>query len=219
MLIRKIPVLIIKYKYAKITHSMSKKGFVLMKTKIKNTFLGQADLLKKLSESTIVAEIENTCAMLVDCLSRGNKILIAGNGGSAADAQHFAAELVGRFMKERKGLAAIALTTDTSIITSVANDYSYDVVFSRQVEALGKAGDVFIGFSTSGNSGSIINAAEKAHELGMKVIGFSGKNGGKMTSICDEILIIPSDTTARIQEIHEMIIHLTCEEIENQLFD
>lgn len=190
-----------------------------MKNRIKNTFLGQAELLKKLSESEMIGAIEDACAALVDCLSRGNKILIAGNGGSAADAQHFAAELVGRFMKERKGLAAIALTTDTSILTSVANDYDYDIVFERQVEALGKKGDVFIGFSTSGNSSNIINAVEKASCLKMKTLGFLGKDGGKLAAMCDNSLIIPSDTTARVQEIHEMIIHLMCEEIENQLFD
>lgn len=184
---------------------------------IKNTFLYQSNFLKELAKGNIAEKIECSCQKITKSLQSGNKVLIAGNGGSAADAQHFAAELVGRFMKERKGFSAIALTTDTSILTSVANDYSYEHVFSRQVEALGKKGDVFIGFSTSGNSESILNAVTSARKVGMEAIGFLGKDGGKMASLCDEVILVPSDVTARIQEIHEIIIHLICEEIENKL--
>lgn len=190
-----------------------------MISKIKDTFLYQSNFLSSLLESDLANHIEDSCNILIKSLKMGNKILIAGNGGSAADAQHFAAELVGRFMKERKGLPAIALTTDTSILTSVANDYSYENVFSRQVEAIGKKGDVFIGFSTSGNSKSVLNAVIKAKETGMVTIGFLGKDGGKMLPVCDETVLIPNNVTARVQEVHEMVIHLMCEEIENRIFN
>ena len=190
-----------------------------MISKIKDTFLYQSNFLSSLLESDLANHIEDSCNILIKSLKMGNKILIAGNGGSAADAQHFAAELVGRFMKERKGLPAIALTTDTSILTSVANDYSYENVFRRQVEAIGKEGDVFIGFSTSGNSKSVLNAVIKAKETGMVTIGFLGKDGGKMLPFCDETVLIPNNVTARVQEVHEMVIHLMCEEIENRIFN
>lgn len=196
-----------------------KERTLLMISKIKDTFLYQSNFLSSLLESDLANHIENSCNILIKSLKMGNKILIAGNGGSAADAQHFAAELVGRFMKERKGLPAIALTTDTSILTSVANDYSYENVFGRQVEAIGKEGDVFIGFSTSGNSKSVLNAVIKAKENGMVTIGFLGKDGGKMLLVCDETVLIPNNVTARVQEIHEMVIHLMCEEIENRIFN
>lgn len=196
-----------------------KERTLLMISKIKDTFLYQSNFLSSLLESDLANHIEDSCNILIKSLKMGNKILIAGNGGSAADAQHFAAELVGRFMKERKGLPAIALTTDTSILTSVANDYSYENVFSRQVEAIGKEGDVFIGFSTSGNSKSVLNAVIKAKETGMVTIGFLGKDGGKMLPVCDETVLIPNNVTARVQEVHEMVIHLMCEEIENRIFN
>lgn len=196
-----------------------KERTLLMISKIKDTFLYQSNFLSSLLESDLANHIEDSCNILIKSLKMGNKILIAGNGGSAADAQHFAAELVGRFMKERKGLPAIALTTDTSILTSVANDYSYENVFSRQVEAIGKKGDVFIGFSTSGNSKSVLNAVIKAKETGMVTIGFLGKDGGKMLPVCDETVLIPNNVTARVQEVHEMVIHLMCEEIENRIFN
>lgn len=196
-----------------------KERTLLMISKIKDTFLYQSNFLSSLLESDLANHIEDSCNILIKSLKMGNKILIAGNGGSAADAQHFAAELVGRFMKERKGLPAIALTTDTSILTSVANDYSYENVFRRQVEAIGKEGDVFIGFSTSGNSKSVLNAVIKAKETGMVTIGFLGKDGGKMLPFCDETVLIPNNVTARVQEVHEMVIHLMCEEIENRIFN
>jgi D-sedoheptulose 7-phosphate isomerase len=140
--------------------------------------------------------------------------LIAGNGGSAADAQHFAGEIVGRFKKERKGYPAIALTTDASIITSWANDYDFNTIFSRQIEALGKEGDVFLGISTSGNSKNIIEAVKKAKEMGIFCICLLGKDGGELKNLTDLSIIIPSDNTPRIQECHIMIIHIICEELE-----
>lgn len=149
-------------------------------------------------------------------LAAGNKVLFCGNGGSAADAQHLAAELIGRFQKERRSLASIALTTDTSILTAVANDYGYDEVFSRQVEGLGRAGDVLIGISTSGNSANVVKAALKARDTGMHTIAFTGEGGGKLQDICDITLAIPSKVTARIQEMHILVGHIICELVEEE---
>ena len=149
-----------------------------------------------------------------EALERGNKILVCGNGGSAADAQHIAAEFVGRFHNERISLPAIALTTDTSILTAVANDYSYDRVFARQVEGLGRPGDVLWGISTSGNSANVVEALKMAKEKGLVTIGSTGKDGGKMVSLCREILVVPDDNTARIQEIHMLAAHSICEVID-----
>ena len=171
---------------------------------------------QKLKEYT--QEIQNIGEFLAKTLP-DNKILIAGNGGSAADAQHMAAELVGRFKKERRGLPAIALTTDTSIITAVTNDYSYEGLFSRQIEALGKEGDIFVGISTSGNSENIVQATNKAKEIGLKTVLLLGKNGGKLREMGDYTLTIPSNDTARIQESHILVIHLLCDIIEKQLFE
>ena len=154
--------------------------------------------------------IEEAGSLCVETLKNGNKIILCGNGGSAADAQHIAAELTGRFIKERKALFAIAITTDTSAITSISNDYGYDYVFSRQVEAIGKDGDILIAISTSGNSLNIIKAIEKSREIGMKVITFTGKSGGKMKDLGDINIIIPSNDTPRIQEMHIMTGHMLC---------
>lgn len=143
-------------------------------------------------------------------LRQGGKILFVGNGGSAADAQHLAAEFVGRFEKERRGLAAIALTTDTSILTAVGNDYGFDQVFSRQVEALARPGDVVVGISTSGNSPNVVQALMVAKDLGAITIGMTGESGGKMASICDLCIQVPSKITARIQEAHILIGHIVC---------
>jgi len=154
-----------------------------------------------------------------ETLESGHKILLCGNGGSAADAQHIAAELTGRYKIERKGLPAIALTTDTSALTAIGNDYGYEYVFSRQVEALANEGDMLIGISTSGNSQNVINALEKAKEIGCRTVGFSGKGGGKMSDYCDLNIVIPSDDTARIQEMHIMIGHILCQLIDNEYKD
>jgi len=158
--------------------------------------------------------IEAAAKICINSLSNGGKILIIGNGGSAADAQHIAAELVGRYKTERKGLRAIALTTDSSIITSIANDYGYSNVFKRQVEALANKGDVLIGISTGGTSENIISALSLANTLGCKTIGFSGKNGGKFNTLCDVNLIAVAEDTPRIQEMHILIGHTLCHLIE-----
>ncbi|PYR59350.1 MAG: D-sedoheptulose 7-phosphate isomerase [Acidobacteria bacterium] len=149
-----------------------------------------------------------------EALEHGGKLLVFGNGGSAADAQHFAAELVGRFMKERAALAAIALTTDTSVMTSVANDYSFEHVFVRQIEALGKPGDVAFGISTSGESRNVISALESARERGLKTIALTGRDGGHAGRAADLHVNVPDQNTARVQEVHRTILHVMCELIE-----
>ncbi len=158
----------------------------------------------------ISAPLEIAANLCIDSLQSGGKILIFGNGGSAADAQHIAAELVGRYKIERKGLPAIALTTDTSALTSIGNDYGYARVFDRQVEALANKGDVVIGISTGGSSGNVISALKLAKELGCKTIGFSGRDGGEMNTLCDINLVIPAEDTPRIQEMHIVIGHTIC---------
>jgi D-sedoheptulose 7-phosphate isomerase len=162
---------------------------------------------------TLSGDIESACEMIISTINKGHKVLIAGNGGSAADAQHIAAELSGRFVKDRKALPGIALTTDTSAITSIANDY--DHVFSRQVQALAQPGDLFIGISTSGNSQGILNAFDAARELNCKTLGLSGREGGKMNGLCDLNIIIPSQITARIQEMHILIGHILCKAVDD----
>lgn len=158
--------------------------------------------------------VKKMAAICVRALAEGHKILLCGNGGSAADAQHIAAELVGRFHRDRRSLPAIALTTDTSILTAVANDYSYDDVFARQVEGLGQESDVFWGITTSGNSENVCRAARLAKRKGMTVIASLGKDGGRMKALCDEALVVPSDSTARIQEMHILCAHSICEVID-----
>jgi D-sedoheptulose 7-phosphate isomerase len=148
-------------------------------------------------------------------LKKGGKILICGNGGSAADSQHIAAEIVGRFKKERKGLPAIALTTDTSILTSVGNDYGYDYIFARQVEALCRPEDLVIGITTSGNSANVVRAMEAAKTIGATTVGFTGGTGGKLNALCDFNLVMPSSVTARIQEAHIFVGHCLCEILES----
>ncbi|EMZ38916.1 D-sedoheptulose 7-phosphate isomerase [Helicobacter bilis] len=151
---------------------------------------------------------------ITKALQDNKKILICGNGGSAADSQHFAAELTGRYKRERKGLRAIALSTDTSALTAIGNDYGYNHVFSRQVEALAMQGDVVIGISTSGNSQNIINALEVANKIGCITLSLSGRDGGLIKNLCDYSIVAPSDDTPRIQEIHILCIHILCELIE-----
>ena len=160
--------------------------------------------------------LEVAAQRCIDCLKNGNKILLFGNGGSAADAQHIAAELVGRYKTERKGLAAIALTTDTSALTAIGNDYGYHRVFDRQVEALANTGDVAIGISTGGSSANVINALKLAKNLGCKTIGFSGRDGGEMNDICDTNIVVPAQDTARIQEMHIVIGHTICHLIDQE---
>jgi D-sedoheptulose 7-phosphate isomerase len=154
---------------------------------------------------------------VADALRSGGKVLTFGNGGSAADAQHFAAELVGRYLKQRSAWPAIALTTDTSILTAVANDYGYDAVFQRQVEALGRKGDVAIGISTSGRSPSVVTALAKAREMGLVTIGMTGQGGGKLAGQVDHLIEVPSSATPRIQEVHGLVIHVLCAIVEEAI--
>ena len=159
--------------------------------------------------------ISNVGIKMQTCINNGGKILIMGNGGSAADSQHIAAEIVGRFKKERKGMPAIALTTDTSILTSVGNDYGYDYIFARQIEALCRPEDLVIGITTSGNSANVVSAMQAAKDIGAVTIGLTGGSGGKLTAICDDNLIMPSSVTARIQEAHIFVGHCLCEILES----
>lgn len=164
-------------------------------------------------------DIEQAARLLIDALAQGNKVLICGNGGSAADAQHMAGELVGRFQKDRRGLPCVALTTDTSILTACANDFGYEEVFARQVEAIGAAGDVLIGISTSGNSPNVVKAFEAAASVGMQRVALTGNDGGRIAKM-DGVLsiVVPSCSTQRIQEGHLTIIHVLCELVEDALF-
>ncbi len=166
---------------------------------------------KTMEQMDVIQEISDRCR---NALANGNKILLCGNGGSAADAQHIAAELIGRFQKNRRSLASIALTTDTSIMTAVANDFGYDTIFARQVEGLGRSGDVLIGISTSGNSENVIQAMKMARDIGMHTIAFTGEGGGSLKSMSDICLAIPSEVTARVQEMHILIGHIICELVE-----
>jgi D-sedoheptulose 7-phosphate isomerase len=161
--------------------------------------------------------IELVGKQLAVSLSNGGTLFWCGNGGSAADSQHLAAELVGRFKKNRQALRSVALTTDTSVLTCVANDYSYNDIFSRQIEALGRSGDVLVGISTSGNSDNVIQALKTAKEMGLVTIAMLGKDGGMTKKLVDHSLIIPSNSTARIQEMHILIGHILCEIIEKEL--
>ena len=177
--------------------------------------------VKQASLAVLVSPISAAAGLLATALRRGSKILSCGNGGSAGDAQHFAAELLNRFEMERPGLAALALSTDTSTLTSIANDYSYEQVFSKQLTALGRSGDVLLAISTSGNSANVIAAVHAAHERGMRVIGLTGRDGGKLASALrnDDIEIrVPAQRTARIQEVHLVVIHCLCDAIDQALF-
>ncbi len=167
-----------------------------------------------LYDEDIIKKIRACADAVAKTLKKGGKCLIFGNGGSAADSQHFAAELVGRFQKDRKGLAAIALTTDTSILTSLANDYSFDIVFSRQIEAIGTSRDLAFAISTSGKAKNVIRAVKEAKKLKIKTIGLTGKDGGELAKISELSIVIPSLVTARIQEAHTLIIHIICELVE-----
>jgi len=165
--------------------------------------------------SPLIAEM---VTLLVETFSRGGKLLVMGNGGSAADAQHFVAEIVGRFKMERRGLPAIALSTDTSILTAIGNDYGFDRVFSRQVEALAVPGDLIVGISTSGNSPNVLQALKLAREKGCSTVGLLGKDGGSIKEFCDLALIVPTNDTPRVQEGHITIIHIVCDLLERKMF-
>jgi D-sedoheptulose 7-phosphate isomerase len=169
----------------------------------------------ELELSPLIAEMVK---LLVETFTRGGKLLVMGNGGSAADAQHFVAEIVGRFKMERRGLPAIALSTDTSILTAIGNDYGFDRVFSRQIEALAATGDLVVGISTSGNSPNVLQALELAREKGCRTVGLLGKDGGTIKDVCDLALIVPTSDTPRVQEGHITIIHIVCDLLEKAMF-
>jgi len=161
--------------------------------------------------------VDQAGSLAASAIQSGGKLMFCGNGGSAADSQHLAAELTGRFIKDRRALAAIALTTDSSALTCIGNDYAYDEVFARQVQGLGRAGDVLVAISTSGHSRNVIRAVEEAKVLGVKVIGFLGRDGGALRDMCDVPVVVPSQVTARIQESHILIGHTLCGLIEQKL--
>jgi len=188
-------------------------------TEIQAAIRATASLLEEMAEDAALCEAtQQAVEVSVAALREGRKILFCGNGGSAADAQHWAGELVSRFMYDRPGLAAIALTTDSSILTAIGNDYGYERTFSRQVEALGMEGDVLFAISTSGNSPNVVAALQAARARGLATIGFTGQGGGRMAAICDICLRIPSTVTPRIQEGHEVLGHTICEMIEATIF-
>ena len=173
-----------------------------------------------MKEQMLHTQIDNiikATKIIITSLKAGGKVLLFGNGGSAADAQHIAAELVGRFQQERPGLPAIALNTNTSIITAIGNDYGFEIVFSRQIEALAKPGDVAIGISTSGKAKNIVAAIKKANEMGLKTVCLTGGSGGELSKLCTISLVMPSSTTARIQEAHITAGHIICELVETEL--
>jgi len=188
-----------------------------MKDSIKAAFFSHREVMEAL-ERELTPKMICAAELLVDAFRNGNKLLVMGNGGSAADAQHLAAEIVGRFRLERRGLPAIALSTDTSILTAVGNDYGFDAVFRRQVEALARQGDVVIGISTSGSSPNVLSALCLAREMGCRTVGLLGKDGGSIRDLVDIELTVPGHDTPRIQEGHITVIHILCELVEQALF-
>ena len=177
------------------------------------------NLQKVISDKGLILEIETITTKIINAFKDGNKLLLCGNGGSASDAQHIAAELSGRFIKERKPLYAEALHVNSSYMTAVSNDYGFESTYSRMLEAIGKKGDVLIALSTSGNSENVVNAVKMANSLDMLSVGMSGGKGGKIKELCQHNIIIPSSNTARIQEAHIIVGHIFCQIIEEKLFD
>ena len=191
----------------------------MLEQRIQQQFFDSADA-KYAAAEALTRPVCDAAQILLNCITSGGKVLACGNGGSAGDAQHFAAELVGRFERERPGLPAISLATDTSILTAVGNDYGYQQVFSKQVQALGQPGDVLLAISTSGNSGNVIAAIEAAHEKDMAVIALTGKGGGRIDAMLTDRemhICVPHDRTARIQEVHLLVIHCLCDAIDVSL--
>lgn len=191
-----------------------------MKTEwINNLLIVKHDLLNEIAkDGGYLDQVLKAAEIMTKAIKNGNKILLAGNGGSAADAQHFAGEIVGRFLLERDSLPAISLCVDPSVMTCIGNDYGYDEVFARQLAGLGNEGDVFIGISTSGNSANIYKAMEIAKEKNLITAGLLGRDGGRIKDLTDISLIVPSESTPRIQEIHGFTVHLLCEIIERNIF-
>ena len=190
---------------------------------MKDYILGQISEAQRvmtamLDDEVLLSAVADASDACIDCMKRGGKILLAGNGGSAADAQHIAGEFVSRFAFDRPGLPAIALTTDSSILTAIGNDYGYDKLFARQVQAHGNKGDIFIGYSTSGKSPNILRAFEEARNLGLICVGLTGNRGGAMRELCDYLLEVPSSDTPKIQEGHLVLGHILCGLVENAIF-
>jgi D-sedoheptulose 7-phosphate isomerase len=171
-----------------------------------------------LDDSALLSRAEDAARACIKCVQLGGKVLLAGNGGSAADAQHMAGEFVSRFAFDRPGMAAVALTTDTSILTAIGNDYGYEKIFARQIHAIGRTGDVFIGYSTSGKSPNVLEAFRVAREVGLICIGFTGNRGGAMRDLCHHLLEVPSAETPKIQEGHLVLGHIVCGLIEHEMF-
>ena len=187
---------------------------------MKEMILASLKASLEIKEKSILAHVDTLMAAaerIKRCLAGGGRLLLFGNGGSAADAQHIAAEFINRFQMDRRPLAALALTTDTSVITSIGNDYHFDQIFRKQVEALGRTGDIAMGISTSGNSPNVVLAMEKAREMGLATIGFTGR-GGKLATLSDILFAVSSDVTARIQETHITMAHILCELVEEKMF-
>ncbi len=190
-----------------------------MKAYLQNEISASIETKRRILESDALLDtIAEVAQMCVDVYRRGNKTMLAGNGGSAADAQHIAAELVGRYGFDRPSIPSLALTTDTSNLTAIGNDYGYDKVFSRQLEGMGVEGDLFIGISTSGNSRNIVNAFESAAAKGIATVALVGRDGGMMAKMADRAIVVPSHATPRIQESHILIGHIICDIIEKELF-
>lgn len=191
----------------------------MLEQRIQQQFFDSADL-KYAAAEVLSRPIAEAVSALVGCITGGGKVLACGNGGSASDAQHFAAEFIGRFERERPGLAAIALTTDSSIITAIGNDYAFDAIFSKQIQALGAPGDVLIAISTSGNSANVVAAVQAAHTKEMTIIALTGRGGGKIRELLldtDVHICVPHERTARIQEVHILALHCLCDAVDNQL--
>jgi D-sedoheptulose 7-phosphate isomerase len=191
----------------------------MLEQRIQQQFFDSADL-KNAAAEVLSKPIADAVGAIVGCITAGGKVLACGNGGSASDAQHFAAEFVGRFERERPGLAAVALTTDTSILTAIGNDYDFNRIYSKQVQALGAPGDVLIAITTSGNSANVLAAVEAAHAKEMTVVALSGRKGGKMASMLTETdvhICVPHERTARIQEVHILALHCICDAVDLQL--
>ena len=188
-----------------------------MQKTIKSMIKESVDV-KMLVSKNLASKIEDSIKLIVEVIKSKKKVLIAGNGGSASQASHIAGEFVGRYKMERRGLPCIALTADTTVLTAWSNDYNYETVFSRELEALGSEGDVFIALSTSGNSKNLVKALEAAKRMNLKTISLLGKGGGKMKSMSDIEMIVPSSNTPRVQEAHLMVLHIMCELIDEELF-
>jgi D-sedoheptulose 7-phosphate isomerase len=191
----------------------------MIEQRIQQQFFDSADL-KYAAAEVLSKPIADAVEAVVGCITAGGKVLVCGNGGSASDAQHFAAEFVGRFERERPGLAALALTTDTSILTAIGNDYDFNSIYSKQVQALGNPGDVLIALSTSGNSGNVLAAVTAAHAKDMTVVALTGRAGGKLGALLtdtDVHICVPHDRTARIQEVHGLALHCLCDAVDLQL--